>query len=110
MKALCVVLLFIFFKNFVSKTKVKSVNKKNVTVVEITKTWSSGIRLSYNLIKGRSHSSAQFNRGFAVNYPLPPVIPRWSPSGVPKSEASESSDNFIYKTAYFKADYVDFFK
>ena len=35
-----VVFLFAFFKNFVCKTKAKSVNKENVTVVEITGTWS----------------------------------------------------------------------
>ena len=35
-----VVFLFAFFKNFVCKTKAKSVNKENVTLVEITGTWS----------------------------------------------------------------------
>ena len=35
-----VVFLFAFFKNFVCKTKAKSVNKENDTVVEITGTWS----------------------------------------------------------------------
>ena len=35
-----VVFLFAFFKNFLCKTKAKSVNKENVTVVEITGTWS----------------------------------------------------------------------
>ena len=33
---------------------------------------------------------------------------RWNPGGGPKGGASESSDNFVYKTACFDADCVDF--
>ena len=38
------VFLFIFFKNFVRKTRTKFSNKENGIVVEITISWSSDIR------------------------------------------------------------------
>ena len=49
--------LFIFFKNFVVKARAKFVYKENVTVVEITSTWSSNIRRSYKMVKSRRHRS-----------------------------------------------------
>ena len=39
-----------------------------------------------------------------------PVSPRCSPGGATTGEASKSSDNFIYKTAHFKVDCVNYFK
>ena len=65
------VFLFIFYKNFVPKTKAKFVDKENATVVKITSTtWSLDIRWSYKLVKGRRHRGVQFNWGseYAVNY------------------------------------------
>ena len=65
------VFLFIFYKNFVPKTKAKFGDKENATVVKITSTWSLDIRWSYKLVKGRRHRGVQFNWGseYAVNYP-----------------------------------------
>ena len=55
------VFLFIFYKNFVPKTKAKFGDKENATVVKITSTWSLDIRWSYKLVKGRRHRGVQFN-------------------------------------------------
>ena len=54
------------------------------------------------MVKSRRHRSVLFNWGFgdAVNYPPTEY----------KGEASERSDNFVYKTAYFNAVCVEFFK
>ena len=76
----------ILINHFVHKTRAKFVNKENVAVVEIFR--------SYKLVKGHRHRS---------KLPLPVCL-----GGSPKREAPESSDNFIYKTANFKSGCADF--
>lgn len=70
-KVFYVIFLFTFFKNFVCNIRAKFVNKENVTVIEITSTWSSNIGWSYKLVKGCRRRNIQFNWEFgdAANYP-----------------------------------------
>ena len=62
----------------------------------MTSTWSLEISRSYKLVKGHRCRSK-------LHIPV-------KLGGGPKCEAFESFDNFIYKTANFNADCVDFFK
>ena len=102
--------LFIFFNNFLRKTRAKFGNKENATAVEITSSWSSDIRQSYKLVKDRRRkmSNSTEDLGFC-NLTLP-MSPTQSSDRGPKGEVSESSNNFVYKCAHFNSHCIDFFK
>lgn len=60
--------------------------------------------------KGRRRRSVQFGEGVGILFTTNPfpLGSGPSPGGRPAGEVPESSENFIFKTAYFNADSIRF--
>ena len=87
-------------------------DKENNTVADITSIYLI-VRHSSHLQTGQRLLMQKFPIQLRIwgccKLPIP-VSPRCSPGGATTGEASKSSGNFIYKTAHFKVDCVNYFK